>query len=126
MHPLLLGMPAMSQRVGVAPATVWRWVKAGKIPGTQVGTLWRFWAPTAVLAAVGPHAVDRIPQLPPGHVEPGVVPAAQLAELLGIDERTTLDLLARGLLPGLGAGTASWPTIRDRIATGQSLADDPP
>lgn len=124
MHPLLLDLQGAADLVGVSQATARRWAGAGKVPATRVGGSWRLWAPTVLAAVLGPDGRRMLPEVPAGFVEPEVVSAPRLAELLGIHERTVTLLMREGLIPAQKSGQwrVYWPTIRDRIAAGQPLA----
>lgn len=125
MHPQLLDLEAAAVLIAVSPVTARRWVNAGKIPGSRIGGQWRLWAPAVLASVVGTDAAQHAPAPPAGYTEPGVVGVAQLAELLGIHQRTVAVLLRKGDIPAQKAGyqwRAYWPTIRDAIAAGRPLA----
>lgn len=129
MHPQLVDLDDVAELIAVSTATARRWAAAGKIPGVRVGGQWRFWAPAVLTAVVGPEAVGHAPAPPAGYIEPGVVPAADLADLLGIHPRTVSVLLLAGEIPARKVGhqwRAYWPAIRDRIAAGQALTPSDP
>ena len=126
MHPLLLDVETAAQRLGVSAITFRRRLAAGDVVGSKIGNQWRFWAPTLVTGAAGPGAGEHVAQelLPVGWIEPGMVDLEQLAELLGIAQRTLAELVRDGELPAGKLGRqwrAYWPVIRDRIAAGERL-----
>ena len=129
MHPLLMDLEAAAAAIATQPDTARRQAVSGQLPGTRVGGQWRFWAPALVGAVAGPEAASHLAGqlLPPGHVEPGVVDVAELADLLGIAPRTVAGLMRAGTIPARKSGQwrAYWPVIRDRIAAGQPLMDHP-
>jgi excisionase family DNA binding protein len=124
MHPLLLDLEGAAELIAVSPHTARQWAKAGNIPGTKVGGQWRFWSPALLTAVVGPEAADHFAHPVSGIPEPGIVGVTELAEALGIPQRTVAILLRRGEIPAKKFGyqwRAFWPLIRDRIAAGQPL-----
>ena len=137
MHPRLLDLPATAALVGVTPQTTRNWAIAGRIPGVRVGGSWRFWRPAVLAVVVGPESAHRSEAAAEADVvEPGIVGVKQLADLLGIHDRTVNELLRRGQLPGRkigGSWRIFWPDVRDAIAAGRPLqvatgttTEDPP
>lgn len=133
MHPLLLDLRGAAELVGVTAQTTRTWALRGRIPGLRVGGSWRFWRPALLAAAAGvetgPGAGHGPAQQAP---EPELVSISQLADLLGLHERTVSLLLRQGNLPGRKTGgrwRVYWPAVRDAIATGGPLPRpeaDPP
>ncbi|GAA2027447.1 helix-turn-helix domain-containing protein [Pseudokineococcus marinus] len=124
MHPRLLDLRATAALVAVTPQTARNWAHAGRIPGVRVGGSWRFWRPAVLAAVVGPESAQRSEAREPEVDEPGIVGIKQLADLLGVHDRTVNELLRRGQLPGRKIGNSwrlSWPDIRDAIAEGRPL-----
>ena len=128
MHPHLLDAEGVAVLVGSSPAAVRRWAHAGEIPGTRVGGQWRFWAPAVLERVIGAEpARSAVPALPDGHTEPGVVASGELADLLGLPDRTVTMLMRQGRIPGEKVGgqwRSYWPWIQQRIAAGLPLADE--
>lgn len=126
MHPQILDLEGAADVIAVSPNTARRWAAAGRLPGARIGGQWRFWLPAVLESVVGADAAAHAQGLPEGHIEPSVVGVAQLADLLGIHQRTIAVLLRNGDIPARKAGylwRAYWPEIRDRIAAGQPLRD---
>lgn len=124
MHPHVLDLRTAAARTSMQPAVLRRRAHRGEIPGSQVGRQWRFWHPSLVLHLVGPEAAAMLDSSPQQHCDPGIVTTRELADLLGIPERTIALLLRHGALPGRKDHTRwriYWPVIRDRIAAGQPL-----
>jgi excisionase family DNA binding protein len=134
MHPHVLDVEGAAVLVRTSPAAVRRWAHAGEIPGTRVGGQWRFWAPTVLERVIGAQAAAyAIPALPNGYTEPGVVASAELADLLGLPDRTITALMRQGRIAGEKVGgqwRTYWPWVQARIAAGLPLTDrspdDPP
>ena len=125
MHPQLLDVPAVAAMIGRSSPTVRRWATDGEIPGTRIGGQWRFWRSSLITSVLGPDAAEgEAVAMPEGFVEPRVVDVAQLADLLGIHERTLALLVRNGEVPARKTGgrwMAYWPPIRERIIAGQPL-----
>jgi excisionase family DNA binding protein len=128
MHPHVLDAEGVAVLVRSSPAAVRRWAHDGEIPGTRVGGQWRFWAPAVLERVIGAEpARSAVPALPDGHTEPGVVASGELADLLGLPDRTVTMLMRQGRIPGEKVGgqwRSYWPWIRQRIAAGLPLADE--
>lgn len=125
MHPQLLDVPAVAAMIGRSKPTVRRWATDGDIPGTRIGGQWRFWHPSLMTSVLGPEAATgEAIAMPAGFVEPRVVDVAELADLLGMHERTLALLVRNGEVPARKTGgrwMAYWPPIRERIIAGQPL-----
>jgi excisionase family DNA binding protein len=126
MHPLVLDLEGAAAMIAVSPNTARRWAATGQIPGSRIGGQWRFWTPSLLESAVGADAAAHAQGLPEGYVEPSAVGVAQLADLLGIHQRTIAVLLRQGDIPAKKIGylwRAYWPEIRDHIAAGLPLGE---
>lgn len=123
MHPNVLTLQQAAALASMPAAVARRHAASGRIPGVRVGRPWRFWRPSVVLAVSGVLLQDD------EHVTVAeIVDAAVLGELLGIPEQTVCALMRQGLIPGqkvAGRWRAHWPTIRQRISTGEPLASVP-
>jgi excisionase family DNA binding protein len=128
-HSHLLDVEGAAVLVRTSPASVRRWAHSGEIPGTRVGGQWRFWAPAILERVIGAEAARHAtPALPNGHTEPGIVDSHELADLLGLPDRTVTMLLRQGRIPGEKVGgqwRSYWPYIQAKIAAGLPLTDAP-
>lgn len=135
MHPDLYDTDDLAAGLGVHPLTLRRWVATGRIPGAQIGRRWRFWGPAVIktlfpdadLAAVGSARLPHRAEVSELVVEPVVVNARTLAELLDLRLSTTTALIRQGAIAGTKVGRewlVHWPSLRDRIAAGSPRAGE--
>ncbi|MEJ5913772.1 helix-turn-helix domain-containing protein [Pseudokineococcus sp. 1T1Z-3] len=135
MHPDLYDTDDLAAGLGVHPLTLRRWVASGRIPGAQIGRRWRFWGPAVIkalfpdadLAAAGSTRLPHRAQTSELAVEPVVVNARTLAELLDLRLSTTTALIRQGAIAGTKVGRewlVHWPSLRDHIAAGSSQATE--
>jgi excisionase family DNA binding protein len=128
MHPHLLEIEGAARLIRHSVSATRRLACAGDIPATRIGGRWRLWAPAVLERVIGADAVLALPALPEGWQEPGIVTGRELAELLGLSERSVTNLLAAGRIPGtkVGGGWRTyWPSILAKITAGQPLVEAP-